>query len=218
MTLYEEHAAAYARHTARSKWNAGYERPAMQRTIGRVNGHTVLDAGCASGELTAWLLSQGAEVTALDGSRAFMAMVRERFGPLVRYCETDLAHSLPIGDATFDLIASSLTLHYVEDWNVLMRELFRIAKQGGRLVFSTHHPLMTAPLVTNYFLTALVEDIFTIDGITHPVQYYHRPLEAITASVLAAGFCIRAISEPELDGTPERPWFLIMDCVKPSLS
>lgn len=214
MTLYDEDAGAYARHTATSTWNASYERPAMQRIIGTVNGRSVLDAGCASGELSAWLLSEGADVTALDNSTAFITMIQERFGQRLRACRADLAQGLPFADCAFDVVASSLTLHYIADWEALMRELFRITKPGGRLVFSTHHPSMTASLVTKYFKTALVRDVFTIDGKAYPVQFYHRSLEGIIAPVLAAGFAIRAICEPELKGTPQRPWFLFLDCMK----
>lgn len=214
MTLYDEDAVVYARHTARSTWNALYERPAMQGIIGAVSGRKVLDAGCASGELSAWLLSQGSEVTALDKSSAFISMVQKRFGLQVRACKADLAQPLPFPDYAFDVVVSSLTLHYIADWNALMRELFRVTKSGGHLVFSTHHPAMTASLVANYFETSLVDDVFTIDGKAYPMQFYHRPLEGVIAPVLAAGFTIRAICEPKLEGTPERPWFLILDCVR----
>lgn len=212
--MYDEHAQAYARHTARSTWNAHYERPALQAVIGAVRGRKVLDAGCASGELAAWLLSQGAEVTALDKSSAFVAMVRERFGSLLDVCKADLAKPLAFPDGVFDIVVSSLTLHYIADWDALMAELFRVTKPGGRLVFSTHHPAMTTPLARDYFATTLVEDTFMIEGVAYPVRYYHRPLEGVVAPALAAGFTVRAIHEPQLDGVPERPWFLILDCAK----
>ncbi|MDQ6823369.1 MAG: class I SAM-dependent methyltransferase [Candidatus Eremiobacteraeota bacterium] len=214
MSLYEEFAATYARHTASSLWNASYERPALQEIVGDVRGRTVLDAGCASGELSAWLLQQGAKVTALDRSAAFLAMIRERLSSPVDVVQADLAKQLPFSDAAFDVIVSSLTLHYVANWDALMCEFFRVTKPGGRLLFSTHHPSVTATLAANYFTTALVDDTFTIDGVAYPVQYYHRSLEGIVAPILSAGFTIRAMREPILNVKPEQPWFLILDCAR----
>lgn len=54
-TDYDTFAEAYSRQNEASLLNAHYERPAMIRLAGDVDGRRVLDAGCGSGPLSAAL-------------------------------------------------------------------------------------------------------------------------------------------------------------------
>ena len=207
MSSYEKHADAYARHTAVSLHNARYERPALYELLpARLDGAHVLDAGCGPGENIPELLSRGALVTAVDVSEAMMARVRERFGDRVAAAQADLSQPLAmLTDASFDLIVSSLALHYVRDWDALMREFARILRPGGEIIFSTHHPELRRA-DARYFETELVEDAFLIDGAPMPVRYWRRSLQAMVEPMLAAGFTLARIVEPPLDG---KPWFIL---------
>jgi SAM-dependent methyltransferase len=217
-------AAAYARVSAANAMNAAYERPALRALVGDVASRDVLDAGCAAGEHAAWLAEHGARVVALDASAAMVELARARVGERVRVVRSDLAAPLPFAEAAFDVVFSSLTLHYLADWVPTLREFARVLRPGGRLVFSTHHPLLTLSDERDYRTIRLVEDAFA--GFAEepvPVRYYHRPLERIVADVLAAGFTLRALHEPgpsqqTADRDPAiaaqlrtRPWFLIVD-------
>ncbi|HTJ28042.1 MAG TPA: class I SAM-dependent methyltransferase [Candidatus Limnocylindria bacterium] len=217
-------AAAYARVSAANTMNAAYERPALRALLGEVAGRDVLDAGCAGGEHAAWLVEHGARVVALDASAAMVDLARERVGTAAQVVQADLGAPLPFADASFDLVASSLTLHYLADWNAPLRELARVLRPGGRLVFSTHHPLLTVDDAHDYRAVRLVDDVwpgFAAEPV--PVRFYHRSLERIVGDVLAAGFTLHALVEP---GPSERmaerdpamaarlrtqPWFLLVD-------
>jgi SAM-dependent methyltransferase len=224
--LYDDPALArsYAAVSAANVCNAAYERPAVRAVLGDVRGLDVLDAGAAAGEHAAWLVDHGARVVALDASEAMVRLARARLGERARVLRADLAQPLPLADGSFDVVLSSLTLHYLEDWLAPLRELARVLRPRGRLVLSTHHPFMTRALVEDYHAVVLVHDAF--DGYADepvPVRYYHRPLEKIVADLRAAGFALRALHEPRpadeahaLD--PElaaklrtQPWFLIAD-------
>jgi SAM-dependent methyltransferase len=197
--LYDEPelAAAYARVSATNAANAAYERPAVRALLGEVCGLDVLDAGCAAGEHSAWLADHGARVVALDASEAMVRLARERLGEQVRVLHADLAQPLPLDDASADLVLSSLTLHYLEDWCAPLREFARVLRPGGRLVLSTHHPLMTAGDVDDYHAVRLVEETWHGFGAPVLVTYYHRPLQRIVADMLAAGFVLRGMHEPQ---------------------
>jgi len=219
-----ELARAYARISARNLYNAAYERPAVRAVLGEVRGLDVLDAGAAAGEHAAWLAEQGARVVALDRSEHMVRLARARLGESVPVLRADLAQPLPLADAAFDLVLCSLTLHYLAEWFPALRELARVLRPRGRLVLSTHHPILTAEMVDDYHATVLVDDAF--GGYAEqpvPVRYYHRPLQKIIAELHTAGFTVRALHEPrpgpDADAIdPEaaaklraRPWFLIVD-------
>jgi len=217
-------ARAYARVTAANVCNAAYERPAVRDVLGDVRGLDVLDAGAAAGEHSAWLAEHGARVVALDASEAMVHIARARLGDAATVLCADLARPLPLADASFDVVLSSLTLHYVEDWLPTLREFARVLRPGARLVVSTHHPALTDDPGADYHAVRLVEEGW--DGFGEgpvPMRFYHRPLERIVGDVLAAGFVLRALREPRPSAEADardptvaarlrtRPWFLILD-------
>lgn len=219
-------AQVYASVSAGNVFNAEYERPAMRAAIGEVRGLAVLDAGCAAGEHAAWLVENGAQVTAIDASPAMVQLARERLADRARVLQADLAQPLPFGNASFDAILSSMTLHYLASWKNTLAEFVRLLRPGGRLVFSTHHPYLTIDPQAEYHQVRLVRERWTSFG-AEPVevQFYHRPLEGILSDVIAAGLSIARIVEPlptadALDREPElgrrlctQPWFLIIEAV-----
>jgi SAM-dependent methyltransferase len=217
-------AAAYARVSATNAMNDAYERPALRALLGEVAGRDVLDAGCAAGEHAAWLVEHGARVVALDASAAMVELARARIGERARVVRADLGAPLPFADAAFDVVVSSLTLHYLAEWRAPLREFARVLRRAGRLVFSTHHPLLTVDDAHTYRAVRLVDDAFAgfaADPV--PVRFYHRSLEQIVDDVIAAGFTLRAVREPGPSAlTAERdpaiaerlrtrPWFLLVD-------
>jgi SAM-dependent methyltransferase len=138
--------------------------------------------------------------------------------------QADLAEPFPLPDDAFDLVLSSLTLHYVADWIGPLCEFRRVLRPGGRLVFSTHHPSATVDPGDDYFALRRVDDAFgDFAAEKVPVRYYHRPLEKIVDDVVAAGFVVRALREPRPAPEAERqdpalaaklrtrPWFLVVD-------
>lgn len=219
--LYGAGAGAYARHADTSLFNSGYERPAMFEAIGSVDGLRVIDAGCAAGHYTARLAESAAHVTALDLSPEMIALVQARELANVDARVHDLAQPFAwIASGSVDAIISSLALHYLADWQPVMREFGRVLRPGGRLIFSTHHPSMSEPLAANYFEVSLVREQWTIGGEQREVTFYHRSFEAILAPVLQAGLVIDALLEPHLAMNPDatederllatRPWFFIV--------
>jgi SAM-dependent methyltransferase len=217
-------AASYARVSASNVCNAAYERPAVRALLGDVGGLDVLDAGAAAGEQSAWLLGGGARVVALDASESMVRLARARLAGAARVLQADLSQPLPLPDGAFDVVLSSLTLHYVADWLVPLREFHRVLRPGGRLVFSTHHPSAMLAPDDDYFAVRPVDDAFADFAAEKvPVRYYHRPLEKIVHDVVAARFVLRALHEPRPTADADRqdpalaaklrtrPWFLVVD-------
>jgi SAM-dependent methyltransferase len=204
-TDYDDFAAAYSTDNETNLLNGHYERPAMLGLAGDVSGRRILDAGCGSGPLSAALRDRGAIVSGFDLSAAMIELARARLGAGADLVVHDLAEPLPYPDAAFDDVVASLVLHYLEDWTEPLAELRRVLEPGGRLILSTHHPMVYPALNpgANYF--DVTEFSFDAEHAGRTVVYtsWHRPLQAMTDAFAAGGFRISVISEPPV--APDTP-------------
>jgi ubiquinone/menaquinone biosynthesis C-methylase UbiE len=196
---YDEFAQVYARVNETSPFLAHYERPAILTLAGEVRGQRVLDAGCGAGVQAAELVRRGATVTGVDQSHGMLALARERLGPDVPLRQADLARPLPFPDGAFDLVLASLVMHYLHEWEPTLREFRRVLVPRGRVVLSTHHPLMTMRVSgsDDYLGTYQYTEDWSLDGRTVPMRFWHRPLRAMWAAFTSSGFAVDEIVEPD---------------------
>ncbi|MCT8136660.1 class I SAM-dependent methyltransferase [Anaerobacillus sp. CMMVII] len=182
-----------------SLYNSEYERPAMLQELPQdLRTKTVLDAGCAAGWYTEQLVNRGAKVIATDLSPQMVAAAKRRVGSKAEVICLDLEADLPFEDQSFDVIVSSLTLHYIKNWRSTFREFRRILKPTGVLLFSIHHPFMDLKLSENgdYFSIELLLDKWKKQGEIFTVPFYRRPLHYVINET-AALFQIEKIVEPQ---------------------
>lgn len=180
--------------------NAYYERPAMMQLLPpSLEGMTVLDAGCAAGWYTEQLISLGADVKALDISPEMVEATKRRVGDKATVLQHDLNEALPFQNRSFDMIISSLTLHYLADWEPLFQEFHRVLKPWGQLLFSVHHPFMdfTAFNRPNYFQQEMLVDVWNKQEAGRvEVTFYRRPLQAII-NTTTMHFTLKQLIEPQ---------------------
>lgn len=200
---YDSFAESYAALNETSLLNAYIERPAMLSLAGDVAGLRILDAGCGSGPLSAALRDRGALVTGVDSSAGMVELARRRLGADADLRVADLRDPLPFGDGAFDVVVSSLVLHYLEDWGPTLAEMRRVLRPGGRLITSVQHPFVDYAIQDprpNYFATTeYTDDWSELVGRPSPMRFWRRPLHAMTDSFTAAGFRLAVISEPQAD-------------------
>lgn len=198
---YDKLAGDYERHVdSQSGHNAYYERPAMIHLLpANMEQMAVLDAGCAAGWYTEQFFKRGARVTAVDLSPAMVEACKRRVGNEATVFACDITEDLPFEDEAFDLIVSSLTLHYIEDWAPTFREFQRVLKPGGSLIYSVHHPFMDVKHFDrqDYFARELLTEVWNKPE-SGPVEvsFYRRPIQEII-NATSSRFRIDQLIEPQ---------------------
>lgn len=99
----------------------------------------VLDLCCGHGIVTQSLTVAFDHVTGLDASPKAIARARERV-PQATYVEA-FAEAMPFGDATFDLVHTSMALHEMqpEQLRAIVAEVWRVLKPGGWFALIDFH-------------------------------------------------------------------------------
>ncbi len=197
---YEQFADRYRDRVDTKPHNAYYERPATLSLLPDVRGKQVFDAGCGPGVYSEWLLRQGATVFAADASANMVALAQRRLGTAVTVQQMDLGRPLTmLADASFDLVISPLVLDYIRDWDAVFAEFYRVLKPGGHFVFSVGHAFADFQYFKSeeYFATEQVSSIWRGFGEAVRVPTYRRPLSEQIRPLLAAGFILEVLHEPQ---------------------
>lgn len=140
------------------------------KVLGDVSGLDVLDLGCGTAYVSAWLMRQGARPVGVDPTPAQLATAREmqkEFGlefPLVEA----VGESVPLPDASFDLVISEYGASIWADPERWIPEAARLLRPRGRLVF-----------LRNSTISMLC---MALDGETEMLQRPQRELRKITWS------------------------------------
>ena len=102
------------------------------RELGPVTA--ALDLGCGDGRLTVEL--QGEDVVAADVSKVALERARRRL-PHARTVPLTPDEPLPLADGAFDLVLCAETIEHVRDVQLLLSEVRRVLRPGGRLALTT---------------------------------------------------------------------------------
>jgi SAM-dependent methyltransferase len=209
------------------------EWPALQRMLPPLAGLRVLDLGCGFGAFARRAREMGAaSVLGVDLSENMLASARAQTqDPAVTYQRAEIER-LDLPATSFDLVFSSLALHYIADFAAVCAAILRLLAADGRLVFSVEHPIYTAPSHPGWQTAAgggkvwpvndyLVEGRRVTDWITPGVVKYHRTVASYVNGLLAHGFHLVHLEEwgpgpeqiagrPELADELHRPPFLLV--------
>lgn len=225
--IYDKLAEKYISRSAVSAYNAYYERPAMLTILGDgLDGKRILDVGSASGFYIDHFLGAGATVSGVDISGAMIDRLKERLGEKAQVYQADISKEDPFPKTPqFDLISASLMMHYIEDWRSVLEKFASWLVPGGRLVFSTHHPIDDfEPSPSGiYYKTELIREKWASMDVE--MIYFRRSLSTMLNDIIQGGFQIIKVVEPEpvpelekIDpGTfkklSSKPPFILFDCV-----
>ena len=172
-----------------------------------LRGRRVLDLGCGFGWFSRWAADHGAvEVLGIDLSARMLARARADTPDLtVTYQQHDL-DQVVLEPQGFDLVYSSLTLHYLEDLSAFLRKVHTTLHTGGVLVFSVEHPMFTAPADPGFVASSdgalswpvdhyLIEGPRVTNWVVPGVVKQHRTVGTYVNLLVANGFQIDSLVE-----------------------
>jgi SAM-dependent methyltransferase len=218
--------------------NGALEVPALYAQLPELSGLTILDLGSGFGDFARYARRRGAQaVTALDVSEKMIAeATRLTSDDNIVYVHSSI-EAFSFEPRSFDLVVSSMALHYIDDYPAVAKRVFTALRAGGKFIFSVEHPICTAhPVgwIRDTDGTALHWPIdayqsegerstsWFIDGVVK----FHRTVETYINTLIAAGFRLDHVGEPKplaefLPGRPSlketlrRPPVLLLAATKP---
>lgn len=183
------------------------EWPALRALLPYLRGCNVLDLGYGFGWFCRWVWQQGAaHLLGIDVSERMLARAKETTNdPSITYTKADMEH-LELRPKSFDVVYSSLALHYVENLNELISQAYRSLVPGGALVFSVEHPIYTARSRPNWSQDAAGRKTWPIDGylgegprstdwLAKGVIKQHRTLATFVNMLIQIRFVIAHVEE-----------------------
>lgn len=198
----------------------------------------VLDLGCGFGWHCIYAMQNGAkQAIGIDLSENMLAVAREKteFDNVSYECMA--IEDIDFAPQSFDVVISSLALHYVKSFESVASTVYDVLTDGGTFIFSAEHPIFTAEgrqdwvydeagnilhfPVDNYFYEG--ERVANFLG--EDVLKYHKTLTTYLNGLLECGFTIKNVVEPQpsehlcntVDGMKDelrRPMMLIVSAVK----
>ena len=186
------------------------EIPQFFDLIGDVKDKTILDIGCGAGGHDRRLIELGAKsVLGIDISTKMLEEAKKnKNSDKIEYQLLSM-NDLEKLDRKFDLVVSSLAIHYIEDYDGLCKKVYNLLNDGGYFVFSHGHPMDSAIILNNlehryvilddkkYFLISDYNNEgkrvnhWFIDG----VETYHRNMSHLVNGLIDAGFTIKRLNE-----------------------
>jgi SAM-dependent methyltransferase len=225
---------------ARSKGGlaAAGEWPVLKAMLPPLAGKRVLDLGCGYGWHCRYAREEGATaVLGVDISEKMLERAREMTSdPAITYQRLAL-EDLDLADGSFDVVISSLTLHYIEGIDAIFRKLHDWLTPDGVVVLSVEHPIYTARAEQDWHYAPDGSrmhwplDSYQDEGLrrtswfTDNVVKYHRTVATWINALIAAGFTITELAEPQpteeaMERDPQmrdesrRPMFLLIRAAK----
>lgn len=218
--------------------DAAGEWPAFRALLPNLRDKRVLDLGCGFGWHCRYAREQQAQsVVGVDLSEKMLARARENTNDAAIEYRQMAIEDIDFPAGAFDMVVSSLALHYIERFDLVCRNVSHCLAPGGFFVLSVEHPVFTALATQDWYYGPRRErlhwpvDHYQDEGprqtrfLDHEVIKYHRTVTTYLNTLIEARFTLTKCSEPQptqdmlnqhpdlLDET-RRPLFLVISAVK----
>lgn len=190
---------------------AAMDWPHLEALLPAFADKRVLDLGCGFGGLCRYASRQGARwVVGVDSSRRMLdeAVARTTQGNI--FYVLGSMRALGLADGAFDVVVSTLALHYVQHIEPLYRRIAALLRPGGDFVASFEHPMFTARAEQAWHTVDGQRLHWPLDNYQDEgprqtnfmggdVLKYHRTTETYVNGLIDAGFVLRRLVEPGPD-------------------
>ena len=149
-------------------WGVFGHRESELDVLGDVSGLDVVELGCGTAYVSAWLARRGARPVGVDVTPAQLGTARRlqaETGLVFPLLEAN-AEDVPLPDASFDLALSEYGASIWCDPYRWIPEAHRLLRPGGRLVFLCGSPLL--------LLCSLEDEDATVETLQRPQRGMHR--------------------------------------------
>ncbi len=193
------------------------EKPAMMAALPDLTGKDVLALGCGTGEECPKLKNLGAHrVMGVDKEVELIELAKKEY-PDIEFDVMPM-ENLNFPENSFDVVYSSLVMHYSPDWRIPLAQVKKVLKPGGIFLFSTHHPLWWSAekvrekdkfitrlggakvgkdgyeVYGDYLNSRQIDDIWFNE---FEVHFFHKPLSEIINQIVSSGLIIKEFIEPK---------------------
>ena len=184
----------------------------LKKILPDLKNKTLLDLGCGFGWHCKYAHDKGAKnIVGIDISYNMLKEAQKiNNADNIKY-ECKPIENIDYEKESFDIVLSSLAIHYIKSFNDLINNVYNVLKTGGYFIFSVEHPIFTAEgneewitdeydnnlhwPVDNYF----DEGIRTTKFLVEEVSKYHRTMTTYLNTLINKNFEIINIIEPKPD-------------------
>lgn len=217
---------------------AAGEWPTLRAMLPDLKDKRVLDLGCGYGWHCRYAREQQARsVVGVDISEKMLERaVADTDDAAITY-QRSAIEDINFDAEEFDVVFSSLALHYIEDYAEVCRKVWHSLVPGGAFVFSVEHPIFSTREAQDWYYDEHGRplhwpvDNYQVEGIRHTswladdVVKYHRNVATYVNTLLDTGFRLTRLAEPVpsaeamrempfLEDEVRRPIFLLLAAVK----
>jgi len=136
---------------------------------------SVLEIGCATGELSERLANSGFDVTAVDSSQRMLVRAQAESAGKVRYLAGSITE-LPFDDNSFDAVISASLINVIDDKHQALKEMIRVCKPGGQVSF-----LVPSEEFGGEQLEVLINRLSVKDFSEAGLRMWHRAAKKLSA-------------------------------------
>lgn len=218
--------------------DAAGEWTAFRALLPELHDKKVLDLGCGFGWHCRYARERQARaVVGVDLSENMLERAKAMTDDSQIEYRRLAIEDIDFSEGEFDVVISSLALHYVAHFDIICRKVYHFLAPGGTFVLSVEHPIFTALAAQDWHYGPQGEKLhWPVDNyhdegsresrfLDNDVIKYHRTVATYVNTLIDSGFRIMKLSELQpsqemLDKNPSwqeevrRPMFLLVAAVK----
>lgn len=182
----------------------------LRKLLPNFQGKRVLDLGCGFGWHCRYAIENGAKwVVGIDISQKMLSEAMNKTkSENIKYIHMPI-EDIDFPENSFDVIISSLSLHYIKSLEDIFSKISKCISNGGEFVFSVEHPIFTAQGTQDWYYDDkgnilhwpvdqyFAEGVRNANFLGEEVIKYHRTLTTYLNSLIKVGFEITGVIEPK---------------------